>query len=465
MSAARRAPPFLLTASRPARTLPRLPPLPVPRLVRLLLLAVALAPAASAQLPVWELLPASPFNSYRFEDATFVSPQHGWIVSGVGAGETWETTDGGLSWAMRSSLPRYLRTTVFPTPARGFTGTLYGAQGTFALLETTDGGASYLDASARIVPALGGGNGICGLFAFDAETIWGVGQWYGPAYVIHTTDGGATWTRRDLSTQAGSLIDVYFHDAMNGIAVGGTLGTSAGGRALVLGTTDGGVTWAPRFTSSGAGTNAEWAWKISFPTPSVGYVSVEYSGATTTGKVLKTTDGGLTWTELPVPEGRSMQGIGFLTPEIGWTSGRGTVMRTLDGGATWAPSVEMDGQVNRFEFFGDSLGFAMGQRIYRLRFPTVDSVAPPGTATLRLDTAPNPAPHDVVVGYAAPVGAVAVEVFDALGRRVAVLDAPDATPTGVRQVVWRASAHPPGVYVVRLTAGDASVSRRVLLAR
>lgn len=426
----------------------------MPRLLVLASLVTLALPAASQ--PSWEPLAASPFHSYRFEDGAFLSPARGWIVDG--SGETYETTDAGATWSLRSDRGGYLRTAAFVRPDLGWIGVLYGPA---ALLETRDGGATLTDVTGRI-PGRAPGEGICGLFARSATDVWGVGQWNGPGYAIHTTDGGLTWTRRDLSALAGSLIDVHFHDALNGIAVGGTSGIDNGSRAVVLGTSDGGLTWSRRFVSSGAGTVAEWAWKISFPTPSVGYVSVEYTGDTQDGKVLKTTDGGLTWTELRVPDGESMQGIGFLTPMIGWTSGRGRAMRTLDGGATWAPETGLDGSVNRFEFFGDTLGFAMGRRVFRLVGATTDTSAPPPATALRLAASPNPARGDVTLVYSSPGAPVRLTVTDALGRRVADLDGPAGAD---RQITWRTDGLAAGAYAVRLTSGGEHLTRRVLLVR
>ncbi len=426
------------------------------RLCPALWLAALIGALPAAAQPSWEVLPASPFHSYRFEDAAFESAEHGWIVDG--SGETYETTDGGLTWALRSDVGDYLRTVAFARPDLGWIGVLYGPA---ALMETRDGGATLTNATGRIAPAMPAGAGICGLFARTDTDVWGVGQWNGPGYTIHTTDGGQTWARRDLSALAGSLIDVYFHDALRGIAVGGTTGINNGSRAVVLGTDDGGVTWSRRFVSSGAGTVAEWAWKISFPTPDVGYVSVEYTGDTQNGKVLKTTDGGQTWSELSVPSGGSMQGIGFLTPEIGWTSGRGRAMRTLDGGQTWAVAPDLDGSVNRFEFFGGTLGYAMGRRVFRLTGTTVDTSAPP-TAALRLTASPNPARGDVVLTYSSPGVPARLTVTDALGRHVTTLDG----PTGLdRQLTWRAAGLAPGVYAVRLTAGAEHLTQRLVLVR
>jgi photosystem II stability/assembly factor-like uncharacterized protein len=356
--------------------------------LRSALAALALfAPAARAQPGDWSLLPQSPSHTYRFEDASFLTPIHGWIVDG--GGRTHRTLDGGATWALRSSVNDYLRSVAFVSETHGWVGALYGPR---RLYETLDGAATLTDVTARIAPAIGGG--ICGLWAVDADTVFGVGQYNGPTYVIRTTDGGLTWQSQNLTGLVGSLVDVVFLDGQRGFALGGTQPAGVnGGRVVVLATEDGGATWARRYVASAppAG-QGEWGWKLSFPTPLVGYASVERTSGTT-AKVLKTTDGGLTWTELLVPGGGSTQGLGFLTAERGWISGRGVAMETTDGGATWTTTTSIDGSVNRFEFFGDTLGYAMGRRVFFLdaRVPTAGPPSPAVPALALDPVAPNPA--------------------------------------------------------------------------
>lgn len=424
----------------------------------LALFTVSLTRCVHAQ--TWTVLDPSPFNANRFEDAAFVTPERGWIVGGFGGGRIFETQDGGVSWTLRAQVAGYLRTVAFPSAALGWVGVLASDGPT--LYETRDGGTTLTDVTSRITPAPSSFWGVCGLFALDEMHAFGVGEYDGPAVFIKTTDGGQTWQSRNLSSQIGSLIDVRFTDPMNGIIVGGSTGLASGGQAVILGTTDGGETWTERGRSSGGTGGAEWAWKISFPSEMVGYVSVEYLNSADDGKVLKTTDGGLTWTELSVPGGGSMQGVGFVTEDIGWTSGRGTDMVTTDGGRTWMATSGLDGRVNRFEFFGDTLGYAMGRRVHRLRRVSTGEQHEP-LSRFELRVSPNPAANRVTLTYDLDTPTEAeVAVFDALGRQVALLHA-SRQRAGHQHLTWTPAA--PGLYLARLSTPSGRVVRSFVVAR
>ncbi|MEM6648241.1 MAG: YCF48-related protein [Bacteroidota bacterium] len=334
----------------------------------------------SGQAPTWKLLEESPFQGWRQEDIFFVHPDTGWTVNLQG--EVYSTTDGGGTWSYQQTGVSGLRSMGFADSQRGWIGVLGGAT---LLLETTDGGQSWNDITARL--GENRGFGICGIHVLDADHIVAVGRYNQGAHVYRTQDGGQTWTTTNLAPLATTLVDAHFFDAQNGIIVGGGDGDwYQKGRAVVLRTTDGGESWERVFTSSDVG---EWAWKISFPTPETGYVSVEHGDALArrgSAKVLKTTDGGRSWTERAVPNAAPLQGIGFIDANTGWVSGRGTDHVTTDGGETWTRGTALlprpegyvisspdwreqaktDGWVNHFRFLGDSVAYAAGRRIYKL---------------------------------------------------------------------------------------------------
>ena len=130
--------------------------------------AILLPLAAFAQdAPEWTLLPDSPFNISRSEDVFFVDADHGWAVIGAGAGgegELHRTTDGGDNWTMVSNPNGYLRGAGFVSELKGWVGVL---DDPVRLYETTDGGFTMTDITARIQPAIAGG--ICGLWVVNDQ--------------------------------------------------------------------------------------------------------------------------------------------------------------------------------------------------------------------------------------------------------------------------------------------------------
>src|SRR5690606_13395309 len=84
----------------------------------------------------------------------------------------------------------------------------------------------------------------------------------------------------------------------------------------------------------------------------------------------------------------------------------------------------------------------------------------------RLDAAyPNPFAATATLTYALPTAAdVRLDVYDVLGRRVAVLvDAPQ--PAGEHRATLRAAGLPSGTYFVRLTTDGHTATTRATILR
>ncbi|MGH7499206.1 MAG: hypothetical protein ACREL3_10195, partial [Gemmatimonadales bacterium] len=280
-----------------------------------MILAVAsiatLAPSARAGWVTLPNAPIAPAGYGRHDDMFFVSADSGWIVNG--AGEIHRTTDGGQSWTLQTTVSNYLRSVGFATPLKGWAGALFG---TPLLYATVDAGLHWTPVTNIPDPQP---TGICGLSVVNASVVYGVGRYDGPpATLIKTTDGGATWTSRDMAPYATALIDVHFFDANNGLAVGGT-GPFSLRHAVILSTSDGGATWQTRYSSNRPG--AEWCWKISFPNRFTGFVTIEREDHMAPSYILFTTDGGVTWGEIPFVSGYDIQGIGFVSGLTGWVGG------------------------------------------------------------------------------------------------------------------------------------------------
>jgi hypothetical protein len=96
----------------------------------------------------------------------------------------------------------------------------------------------------------------------------------------------------------------------------------------------------------------------------------------------------------------------------------------------------------------------------------------PAPRTLALHTPrPNPLTSESTIGFELPVrGEVRVVVFDPQGRRVRVLANGEEFGPGTWSVSWdgrdkHGSLVPAGIYLLRLTEGGNSLSRRFVVAR
>jgi len=314
----------------------------------------------------WQVLPNAPQIQGKQDDLYFLTPERGVSVNGLG--QLHATTDGGDSFVELVSQPgTYFRSVLMLDENHGFIGNIGtnyfpGVTDTTPLYETFDGGKSLTPVTniSGPVPA-----GICNMTKLDdGMHVFAVGRVGGPSYFMKSTDGGASWSSVDLTSQIGMLIDVRFHDENRGLLIGGTSTTSP--YTIVLSTTDGGATWSTAFQSQHPG---ELGWKFSFPSELVGYASV--IGQSSPSTFLKTTDGGATWQELTLTDASySAKGIGFITENIGWIGGENPggapALRTSDGGATWQEAPGLGPLINRFRFVGGYTGYAIGMSIHKL---------------------------------------------------------------------------------------------------
>ena len=106
----------------------------------------------------------------------------------------------------------------------------------------------------------------------------------------------------------------------------------------------------------------------------MGFVALE---SFTRAAILKTTDGGLTWTRIEVhdPQGNAnLEGIGFLDEQTGWVGGWGSASFAEGSAAprvmaalTWEDANEIGRFINRFRFAGRpvTVAYASGRTVYK----------------------------------------------------------------------------------------------------
>lgn len=167
--------------------------------------------------------------------------------------------------------------------------------------------------------------------------------------IMKTTDGGLSWNYQNSGVTV-TLWYLDFYDANLGLAIGAT--------GNILRTTDGGATWTPS-TSPGSTT----LYNVQFVDASTVYMT---AGSTTIGRLFKSTDGGVTFTNIsanvPFVGTSTVRGLYFHGQTHGWlTTTLYEVYRTTDGGTTWALTQDL-GTGTLYEVrFADTLnGFMAG---------------------------------------------------------------------------------------------------------
>ncbi len=160
------------------------------------------------------------------------------------------------------------------------------------------------------------------------------------SYFYSTTNGGTSWTSQSIS---GVLNTIVFTDSLNGYL--------GGDNGLVLKTADGGVSWTDVSTP--------WTSKIrgSF---ALSQDTVYFVGDN--GLVANTNDGGASYNYYTTGLGISYLDTYFWDADTGYVAGQlNTLLKTTDGGANWTSvSPSMGSDITSIYFMDDQTGFIAG---------------------------------------------------------------------------------------------------------
>jgi photosystem II stability/assembly factor-like uncharacterized protein len=266
-------------------------------------------------------------------------PQHDWTmfqikiksaseIYAVGAPDTlWKTTDLGATWTGKRIMPVSGPSDTFIWYSLDIRDGVMLLSGDFGVLaKSTDGGLSWSSGSVLMTTQL----------MFDIENVpstnsyVAVGRQYFSGSMtkqaMHSSDGGTTW----------QLVDIPVATDLNGVSmVTSQIGYACGTGSKVVKTTNGGLSWfavtQPHPTSYTLGS-------IEFVDTSTGWVFVNFA-VPSGGGIFKTTDGGTTWTQQGSTITTSIMSADMVDANTGFvslnSSGR-PIYKTTDGGATWA---------------------------------------------------------------------------------------------------------------------------------
>ncbi len=281
--------------------------------------------------------------------------------------EMWRTTDGGATWSAPTMVKGAdIGNATFSSPTNGWTTGESWPSGDTWLWRTTNGGASW----HKVRRAPGAAN-----VTTVGNDVWVVG-----GGALHSTDGGKTWQERPRLSGR-----VTFSDPLNGWNANGATysytidrgktwqqvtpaappgGTAVSGLAAVAGGTVWGTTGRVIKSTDGGG---HWRITTKRQVAAVAAVSAREAWAVGgNGLLIHTRDGGYHWTLQRSGVTVSLHDVFFVDARHGWASGGGirqalTVLRTVDGGRHWShthPTATRTG-ISQLEFADTRHGIAL----------------------------------------------------------------------------------------------------------
>ena len=345
------------------------------------------------------------------------------------------TTDGGISWSPRGTLPNYvtyLTTEAFPDTLHGFV-------------------------------------------TYDAEDSVFSG-------ILKSTNGGISWTECYRGPESRFFSKIVFVDSLNGVVLARKIIDGVTGSNFLLTTTDGGTSWTEQDTL-GDVSDVYCSGTQNYIIKRSNFSSV----------VLRATDAGQKWEQM-LQADAWLTGIRFINgANLGIVFGWGEppnifpfIEKTTDGGNTWITQVIdtvysaylMDGQILN-ENMGFTCGTASGLNGLMLHTSNGGISSAPGrivkTGTLYELSQNYPNPFNPTTNFElriANFGFVSLKVYDILGGEVATL-VNEVKQPGEYTVQWNAEGIASGVYYYRLVAkpissgqaGDYLETRKLLLIK
>src|SRR5690554_214665 len=176
--------------------------------------------------------------------------------------------------------------------------------------------------------------------------------------LFKSDDGGNTWQNIELVDQAnnyisGSIIyDIEFISNTEAIAVGMIL---MGNDEVILRTTDGGVTWSYANVFP-TGTWPRIQNKIHFFSSTIGYT------VGSNGRILRTNNGGVSWDLVSngVPSNLNLIDVHFTSAINGIAIGNEYILQTKNGGTSWTSTTYAGEDFNAIHFNSTTNGYIVG---------------------------------------------------------------------------------------------------------
>ena len=211
----------------------------------------------------WATLKVPNSEKLDFRDIDAIDDKTAYVLS-IGPGEQsriYKTSDAGVTWTeqfVNHDTNAFYDGMAFWNADHGIA-VSDAVDGQFVVIATADGGRSWVRVPpARLPPALASE----GFFAASGTNVAVLPPnhvWFGTgsaaqARVLHSADGGATWSLSTTPLASGpsaGIFSIAFSDPLHGIVVGGDYKVESAAVENAAITTDGGKSWTPMKGLSG----------------------------------------------------------------------------------------------------------------------------------------------------------------------------------------------------------------------
>lgn len=337
---------------------------------------------------------------------SFINAVTGLAVGG--GGRVMRTINGGINWLFISN----------PTSGLGGGVQFVTSNTAYAIgdqiIKSTDSGLNW-----SVIADYS--NILNGLYFTDSLTGTVVGT---GGLIITTTNGGINWTQRLM------MLPVQLADSIMGCVhyINSQTGYAGGILGIVVKTTNAGINWS--YVPLGNNFNAN---GIFFTDVNTGFICSQ------AGRIYRTTNGGVNWVQQVTGITDPLQDVEFIDANTGWVCGfNGRILKTTNGGVTWLNPVSTE----------VPLSFALEQNypnpfnpVTKIRFEIASQ-----RANVKSETE------------------VKLIIYDILGCEAAILINEHLKP-GTYEAEWDAANSPAGIYYYRLSTGEFSETKKMILLK
>jgi len=341
------------------------------------------------------------------------------ITGSVSSYTVLRTSNGGNSWSYSTVnlIPSETKLKIqFVSYLAGFF--LTGGK----IYKTTDSGVSWVSYSTNVSNR--------DMSFANENTGWICNQYtipYPPPYgtnysqIRRTDNGGQSWTTQvNIQEQSFAIYRIFFVNVSLGFQ--NSFFTPSLSRTI-----NGGSSWSG---VNGAGLYKNY-YQMSFPDAATGW----FIG----NLMIKTTDGGLNWTEKTTQFGNQFNNIFFVNDTVGWLVGSGgLILKTTNGGEPINGVEPVPGEIPS--------SFSLSQN-YPNPFNPVTRIK-----------------YDVPSNVKGQTSNVKIIIYDVLGREIETLVSETQKP-GSYEVTWDGSRYASGVYFYKLMTDEYVGTKKMVLIK